>query len=149
MRLEKIIDALVNGVSDLRDGGQDGGCFCLGRTHELSPYTPLCAHCGFIMCDLQSPSSACPSCHSPLLSPTACIALIKKIEAQKAGVLEEEERERERQRIRLQKEEEERAGGGAFPTLPAGGPPPPLLATKNAPEPRTSAQVLSIGSKNG
>ncbi|EJU03426.1 hypothetical protein DACRYDRAFT_37039, partial [Dacryopinax primogenitus] len=92
-------------------------CFCLAQTHNLSPYVPICFHCGMIMCELQPPSSLCPSCGESLITQGQRQALLVRLDEDMSAVLDGEERERQR------REEDERqrllveSGGGAFPTL--------------------------------
>ncbi|KZT55274.1 hypothetical protein CALCODRAFT_416637, partial [Calocera cornea HHB12733] len=92
-------------------------CFCLARTHSLSQYTPICTHCGLILCDLQPPSCTCPSCGEALLTHSQRQGLLNRLDEELSGVLDAEERDKQR------KEDEERqrlmvqSGGGAFPTL--------------------------------
>lgn len=112
-------------------------CFCLARTHPLSRYTPLCTHCGFILCRLHPPSSPCPSCNEPLLTPTQRQAVLARLDTEMSSVLDQEEKDKRR------KEEEERqrlveeSGGGAFPTL-TGRPAP-------KPQPPQDRKVITLG----
>ncbi|KZT07367.1 uncharacterized protein LAESUDRAFT_724817 [Laetiporus sulphureus 93-53] len=83
------------------------------RMHALSPYTPICRHCGLILCALHHPSYACPSCAAPLLTPPARAALLRTIDTQIADTLAHEAAERARAL------EEARTAAGAFPALSA------------------------------
>ncbi|KZP01851.1 hypothetical protein CALVIDRAFT_532597 [Calocera viscosa TUFC12733] len=113
-------------------------CFCLARTHALSPYVPICTHCGLILCELQPPACTCPSCGEALLTHSQRQGLLNRLDEEMSAVLDSEEREKQR------KEEEERqrlmvqSGGGAFPTL--GGRPAPVVQP-----PPQERKVLTIG----
>lgn len=136
-RLERLINSLESGVPPSNAGRE--GCFCNGectgfcclhiiefqllitwsiaRQHDLSPYTPLCPHCGLVLCVLQAPSLPCPSCHSPILSPAARSALLSRLSAELQNILMKEEALREAARIEQEQREIEARGGGAFPSL--------------------------------
>lgn len=156
-RLESLLTALRESTEKGRRIEKDpkGGCFCLGiflqrtwkaflilltaRTHNLSPYVPLCTSCGFILCIINLPNFACPSCSSPLLKPTATTALIARLESERASTLASEAEARERAAEEAQK------AAGAFPALSAAG----LASAPTAP-PITAPQahkVLSLNSK--
>jgi hypothetical protein len=137
--LDALIESLQTGVLNKQAG--TGGCFCLARTHGLSPHCPLCLHCGFIVCELQHPVSPCPSCHSPLLSPNATSLLIAKLESEKANVLAKEAAQREAERLRRQEIEATASGGGAFPVLPG------TRISATTPSSSTGGKVLSLNSK--
>ncbi|KAI0825596.1 hypothetical protein BC629DRAFT_1448657 [Irpex lacteus] len=83
------------------------------RQHDLSKYTPICTHCGLILCTLNLPHCACPSCKSALLTPPARLSLLHTLEQSIADTLAREERQRE------EAAEEVRRAAGAFPTLAA------------------------------
>lgn len=103
-------------------------CFCQGRSltksltvarvHHLSSYTPQCAACGLILCDLQPAHAPCPSCARPTLSPPALARLIQRVEGEVAAQLSHEQDERDE----AERQRKERllvaSGGGAFPSLP-------------------------------
>ena len=80
----------------------------------MSSYTPLCKHCGLILCELNLPCYACPHCKSSLLSPNAANALVSSLEELIIDTLEREDL------ARREAAEEARRAAGAFPTL--GGP---------------------------
>lgn len=111
----------------------------IARTHDLSPYVKLCTFCGFILCSINLPNFACPSCHSGLLSASASTTLIARLESELAETLA---REAEARKIAA---EEAQKAAGAFPVLSAKGvapslPPPPLVAPQ-------AHKVLSLNSK--
>ncbi|KAI0033366.1 hypothetical protein K488DRAFT_36800, partial [Vararia minispora EC-137] len=83
------------------------------RIHALSPYTPLCVSCGLILCSLQPTHLPCPSCTSPLLTPTQRDALVAQVQSELDATLASELSER------LRAEEAARAAAGAFPSLPS------------------------------
>ncbi|KAF9517848.1 hypothetical protein BS47DRAFT_1279827, partial [Hydnum rufescens UP504] len=87
------------------------------RTHELSSYTPLCTHCGLILCLLHHPNHPCPYCHSPLLSESARTALVAKLHRELEVVLKKEADAQEAARQERLEREIEAAGGGSFPIL--------------------------------
>ena len=143
-RLQKLITQLQQSAStkpgaNVNIGGSqtdEKGCFCLAQTHKLSPYTPLCASCGLIICKLHQPYRICPfePCGQPLLTPHARTALIHALNDKIATTIAEEEVKRRRE------EEERRLAVGAFPTLqgPSGGRTPPS---------NTPHKVLSLTQK--
>ncbi|KAF5328193.1 hypothetical protein D9619_013384 [Psilocybe cf. subviscida] len=143
-RLEKLL-AHVKSVSG-HEKDPNRGCFCLARSHELSPYTPICKSCGLILCSVNLPHHACPHCGSDLLSaPTVRDSLIDQIDTQLAETIAKEIAERERAI------EEAHRAAGAFPTLsnaPPGGQsgfPPPPSAAHIAPQPvRQTHKVMSL-----
>ncbi|KAG9036895.1 hypothetical protein FS837_001577 [Tulasnella sp. UAMH 9824] len=148
-RIERLIGALEDGISDLPAGG---GCFCMGKKHGLSHYTPNCPHCGLVLCTLHNPAAPCPFCQSPLLSPNDRNIVLVKLLAEKEEILRKEEIFRQREEYELQQLRIVASGGGDFPTLgPKGGSgtstpherPPPT------PEPPTARKVLSLGGKGG
>ncbi|KAI0342970.1 hypothetical protein BDW22DRAFT_1356525 [Trametopsis cervina] len=112
-RLEELRDGLaaLDGKSPVKD--PKGGCFCLAREHELSPYTPICLQCGLILCSVNRPYHACPHCNAALLGTPARLALIDSLDQSIAETLAKEERER------IQVIEDARKAAGAFPTLSA------------------------------
>ncbi|THH17881.1 hypothetical protein EW146_g3018 [Bondarzewia mesenterica] len=81
------------------------------RTHDLSSYTPICEHCGLILCTLNPPHLPCPHCSSSLLTPHARQFLISQVENEILQALAREEEGRQRA------VEEARITAGAFPTL--------------------------------
>jgi hypothetical protein len=116
---------------------------CAARTHTLSNTSPLCPHCGFILCSLQSPVAPCPGCSSPLLSPTAREILIAKLESHKANLLAKEAAQREAERIRQEEADIAAAGGGAFPKLAGASTPGDRLGASAG----GGGKVLSLNSK--
>lgn len=77
----------------------------------------MCPHCGLIICLLQAPSLPCPSCHSPLLSPSARTAVIAKLHTELDTQLASEEAARQAEMTARLQAQLEAAGGGLFPTL--------------------------------
>jgi len=134
--LEAILKRLRDGEGKGKD--PEGGCFCLARSHTLSPYVPICTSCGLILCELNPPSSGCPfaSCGAPLLSPTARSSLITRLESDIEDTIQQEIEEEESKREALKAQE------GSFP----------LLANKPSgqqvqkPQPQTY-KVLSLNPK--
>ncbi|KAJ7076984.1 hypothetical protein B0H15DRAFT_789995 [Mycena belliarum] len=114
----RALDDLRTALRTAGEGGMDidpkGGCFCQARTHALSPHAPLCRACGLVVCTLNSPAYACPSCTVPLLAAPQRTALLDRLDAQITALLTHEAAERTR------KAEEVRLAVGAFPTLTAG-----------------------------
>ncbi|EPQ56772.1 hypothetical protein GLOTRDRAFT_19773, partial [Gloeophyllum trabeum ATCC 11539] len=88
-----------------------GGCFCKARIHDLSPYTPICKSCGLVLCAVNLPFYACPSCAAPLMAPSAREALALQLSDQIDATLAREEA------ARLQALEDARKAAGAFPSL--------------------------------
>ncbi|KAH8107386.1 hypothetical protein DFH11DRAFT_1192993 [Phellopilus nigrolimitatus] len=142
------VRALESTIADLtsssgRERDAQGGCFCQARTHELARHTPLCAHCGLVLCALNPPHLACPHCATPLLSPSAHTALLESLGSELAAVLAREETDAQR------KGEEAREAAGAFPQLlpgdaRGGG---PKLASPTAPKANQAHRVLSLNAK--
>ncbi|KIJ55844.1 hypothetical protein M422DRAFT_200185 [Sphaerobolus stellatus SS14] len=130
LKLERLLEGLKSGTAGRRD--LKGACFCQARGHPLSPYTPLCTTCGFILCDLHEPAYTCPHCSTSLTNPSSREALVQRITQEISDTLRREEEER--QRLRLEKEK----AVGAFPTL--------ALATGNLepPKPAQPRKVLSL-----
>ncbi|KIO17425.1 hypothetical protein M407DRAFT_32918 [Tulasnella calospora MUT 4182] len=148
-KIERLIGALEDGISDLPAGG---GCFCMARKHGLSHYTPICPSCGLVLCTLHNPVAPCPFCQSPLLSPNDRNIVLVKLLAEKEEILRKEEKFRRREELEIQLLKLIADGGGEFPTLgPKGGSgtstpherPPPT------PEPPTTRKVLSLAGKGG
>jgi predicted RNA-binding Zn-ribbon protein involved in translation (DUF1610 family) len=110
----------------------------LAREHVLSTYNPICHACGLILCELNLPQYACPSCASVLYTPATLSTRHARIELQISEQLAKEAEERE------QAIENARQAAGAFPTL-AGGTPPPLPLSK--PQPQQAHKVISLNSK--
>lgn len=122
-RLESILSGLRNLKLDgpLNEKGPDpkGGCFCQGKIHPLSIYTPVCHTCGLPLCSINLPYYPCPypPCLNPLLSSTPdplrvqIQPLIARIENEIRDQLRKEENER------ILAAEEMRMREGAFPTL--------------------------------
>lgn len=81
--------------------------------HALSQYSPICRTCGLILCELNLPNFACPSCTATLLTPAARTALVDTLQTQIDETLAKEEADRQRAI------QEARAAQGAFPTLSA------------------------------
>ena len=104
--------------------------------HELSPYCPICTHCGLILCSLNAPCYSCPHCSTPLLSSTARTFLLERIRNDLAEVIAKEEEEAEHAR------EEARQAAGAFPTLNSAN----VSQTPPSQQPQAH-KVLSLNSK--
>ncbi|KAH8107382.1 hypothetical protein DFH11DRAFT_1748167 [Phellopilus nigrolimitatus] len=108
------VRALEATIADLtsssgRERDAQGGCFCQARTHALASHTPLCAHCGLVLCALNPPHLAFPHCSAPLLSSSAHAAPLESLASELAAVLAREEADAQRER------EEARETAGAFP----------------------------------
>ncbi|KAH9479956.1 hypothetical protein JR316_0008553 [Psilocybe cubensis] len=163
-KLEKLLSGIRKSKLDERD--PKGGCFCLARTHELSPYTPLCRSCGLILCSLNAPYYACPHCTEPLITASSSPstsrsisrdALVAQIEAELESTLAAEQAAREREI------EQARIEAGAFPMLRGGNgsgtaspsPAANRMAAASAPPSRQSQpqsqthKVMSLTSKPG
>ncbi|KAH9479962.1 hypothetical protein JR316_0008559 [Psilocybe cubensis] len=163
-KLEKLLSGLRKSKLDERD--LKGGCFCLARTHELSPYTPLCHSCGLILCSMNAPYYACPHCTQPLItassSPSSSRSisrdvLVAQIEADLESTLAAEQAAREREI------EQARIEAGAFPMLRGGNgsgssspsPAANRMSSASAPPSRQSQpqsqthKVMSLTSKPG
>ncbi|KIJ55850.1 hypothetical protein M422DRAFT_200192, partial [Sphaerobolus stellatus SS14] len=128
LKLERLHEGLKSGKRNPK-----GACFCQGsREHPLSPYTPLCTACGFILCDLHEPAYTRPHCSTSLINPSSREALAQRITQGISDTLRREEKERQRQRLEKEK------AVGAFPTL--------ALATGNLepPKPAQPRKVLSL-----
>lgn len=127
-RLEEMIKKLEAAFEPTRDPA--GGCFCQGehallnimfsfsmsgyylaRTHELSSYMPICNRCGLILCTVNPPFHACPHCTSSLLSKSARMSLLSRLNAELADTIAREEDEADRLL------EEARRKEGSFPEL--------------------------------
>ncbi|PPQ87905.1 hypothetical protein CVT25_001247 [Psilocybe cyanescens] len=147
-RLEHLLSGMRKDRIDERDS--KGGCFCLvldllcfdvntARTHDLSPYTPLCHSCGLILCVLNAPYHACPHCTRPLLSATSSSrlttreSLIARIEAELDSTLAAEHAQRE------QALQQARVAAGAFPMLGGGAGGSPSPSPSPSPATRMSA----------
>jgi hypothetical protein len=89
----------------------------LARSHALSPYAPLCIHCGIILCTLHNPALPCPSCSNPLLPPATRNALLAQLQEELATQLSLEAVKRAEDLRLFQEAERARSGGGHFPTL--------------------------------
>ncbi|KAF7296926.1 zf-C2HC5 domain-containing protein [Mycena indigotica] len=135
-QLEALIGELKAASKTQPKPDPKGGCFCQARAHGLSPHTALCRTCGLVLCTVNAPQHACPSCGSSLLTETQRTTLITRLEAELADTLAKEER------TRLQAAEEARRAVGAFPTL-SGAPPAPI---PSQPPPQTRT-VLSLNPK--
>ena len=162
------LDSLISKLQKESRRGNDpqGGCFCQGkcywkdcvvlqgtpylflyssaRTHDLSPYTPICSHCGLILCSLNQPYYCCPHCSSLLLTEEGKHFLIERCQRE----LEEQISKEMEEERRLQ--EQARQAQSDFPLL---GPNiPSRLGTPSqstpAPAPQ-SRKVLSINAKTG
>jgi hypothetical protein len=116
----------------------------LARIHSLSPYTPLCRHCGLVLCEMNSPYYMCPYCASSLVAPSLQAELVTSLETEIANTLADEDMERQRLA------EEARKAAGAFPTLPGLSSPSPTHNSRSNPVPRPNQEihrVLTVGSK--
>jgi len=96
--------------------------------HPLATYTPQCAACGLILCDLQAPHAPCPSCARPTLSPPALARLIQRVEGDIAAQLALEQDERDEAERQRKEKLLIASGGGAFPSLPGQQPAKPSSA---------------------
>lgn len=159
------IETLLNGIRKATGQEKDpkGGCFCLGksdrgihrvllnthlishyaaRTHELSPYSPICNSCGLILCSLNLPQYRCASCDTVLMTEPVRASLINQLESELASVIAKEEEAREKAIEEAQK------SVGAFPTLSATtqpiSTPSPIPAAATQPQ---THKVLSLTSK--
>src|SRR6266478_2994290 len=83
----------------------------VARIHASSEHTPLCSSCGLVLCALQFPHRPCPHCTTPLLTPSARVALIAQLEELRVFALKKEVEAHEREA------EELRLAEGAFPAL--------------------------------
>ncbi|KAI0060263.1 hypothetical protein BV25DRAFT_974195 [Artomyces pyxidatus] len=54
-RLEALLRSLAAPPPAQKPLSSDA-CFCQARLHALSPYTPLCTHCGLVLCTLTNRS---------------------------------------------------------------------------------------------
>ncbi|ORX39792.1 hypothetical protein BD324DRAFT_234906 [Kockovaella imperatae] len=121
-------------------------CFCQARNHPLSSYTPICQHCGLVVCSLHSVYLPCPSCQNLLFSPAQLARILLTIEMDIKTQLAIEKAERDA----IERERQERlvaeSGGGAFPTL-NGGPPRPTPVP--AALPAQERRVLTLGKGKG
>lgn len=110
------------------------------RVHALSEYTPICTHCGLILCTHHYPHRPCPHCTTPLLTPPARSALIAQLEELRAQTLAEEEAGREREKEAL------RVAEGAFPVLggPQRTPSAPAVGTTAGGRGGAGHRVLSV-----
>ena len=109
----------------------------------MSTYTPHCPHCGLVLCDLQPPYLPCPSCLQPLYSPAQLARLVLRIDSEIEDQLASEQAKRDALEREAQQRALEQSGGGAFPTLPGGGPGRGPAAVDN------TRKVLSIGAGKG
>jgi len=139
----KRLETILAGLSGLRVGGPlnekgpdpNGGCFCQGKLHPLSSYTPVCHTCGLPLCSVNLPYHLCPHppCQTSLLSSTPdqfrvqLQPLIARIEDGIKAQLKKEEDER------IFAAEELRIREGAFPMLRASPSPSPSPAPGNQP----------------
>lgn len=106
----------------------------LARVHPLSAYTPICTRCGLILCSLNPPYRACPTCDGPL----PMLGLVQKLEEEINQALAEEAAAKTRA------EEAAREAAGAFPTLQAPTPSSQaLIVPSSAPAP-TMRKVMSL-----
>ena len=156
-RIERLLSSLETGLPPAGVGRE--GCFCKGipivhfslgiililtwskaRTHELSNYTPMCPHCGLILCVRHYPNLPCPYCHSPVLSPSASTALVAKLQGELSVIRQKEEDAREEANQERLQRELEAAGGGSFPALAS-------TTSVHTPLAPTTRKVLSLNSK--
>lgn len=134
LAIQATIDAFQSHPPTQKD--EKGGCFCLARMHPLArPGARLCLSCGLILCNLNPPYAACPSCATPVLSPHARTEMIASLHSDLEKQLADEERQREEAERRVQATE------GAFPTLPTAKP------TPSRPPSQQQHKVLSLNSK--
>lgn len=138
-RLESILSGLrslqVHGPLDEKGRDPKGGCFCKGRNHPLSNYTPICHTCGLPLCTLNLPFYPCPHppCRTSLLSSTPdsfrvqIQPLMTRIENEIRDQLAKEERER------ILAAEELRLREGDFPVLKSSPSPSPSPSPASQP----------------
>ena len=160
----KQLEALQEKLRGVQDGAKVSrddhvpDCFCQGefalvsylslniaRIHSLSKYTPHCARCGLIICELHPAYAPCPSCAAQLYTSAQLSRLVLKLSEEIAVQLQKEQDERDAQEDDRRQRLLAASGGGAFPTLPGGG-------AINAPVAKPAEQaykVLSIGSSKG
>lgn len=81
------------------------------REHPLSKYSPVCVHCGLVLCFLNLPHFCCPHCLSALLSEAQRSSLKTGIEIEISQVLTKEQKARDAALERARQEAD------AFPTL--------------------------------
>ncbi|KAH7101057.1 hypothetical protein BKA62DRAFT_204791 [Auriculariales sp. MPI-PUGE-AT-0066] len=147
----KRLEALVTGLSNANaytKTDPKGGCFCLARSHNLSPYTPLCLACGLIICSVNRPFFVCPSCRVPLVAPNQRPMLFARVQSELEVRIRAEEIAEQRAR------DEVRRQAGAFPTLSGHASPlqVPTPETSRAPTPTQQHQthkVISLGAARG
>ena len=84
------------------------------RDHPLSPFIPLCRRCSIPLCDLNRPSSPCPSCQLfPLLSPNLISSFVSQLQEKRDRITTQEQ-----SRItRLREEREQEKREEVFPGL--------------------------------
>jgi len=141
-RLEKLLGGVQNSTG--QEKGPKNGCFCLARTHELSPYVPICSSCGLILCSVNLPQYCCPHCETILMTGTVRQSLISQLEMQLASTIAEELESKEKAIQDAQK------AAGAFPTLSGSAlslsSPSPVHAASVPPPSKQTHKVLSLTS---
>ncbi|KAF8958672.1 hypothetical protein BDZ97DRAFT_1588318, partial [Flammula alnicola] len=133
-RLETLLEGVQKSTGQDRD--PKGGCFCLARIHELSPYIPICPFCGLILCSVNLPQYSCPHCANNLMAGTVCESLISQLDTQLASTIAKEIADKERAL------EEAQRAAGAFPQLL--GSPSQSLARPQATIPPPSRQTHKV-----
>lgn len=114
------------------------------RSHELSPYTPICHACGLILCSINLPQHCCPHCANVILTDSVRGPLITRLEVELAETVAKELEEQERAIEQAKKD------AGAFPQLSAAGSTPTLSPQGAAAPPpsRSTHKVMSLTSGN-
>ncbi|KAF9648866.1 hypothetical protein BDM02DRAFT_3143462 [Thelephora ganbajun] len=138
-RLESILSGLrslrIDGPLNQKGPDPKGGCFCQGRIHPLSNYTPVCHTCGLPLCSVNLPYFPCPHppCRSSLLSstPDPCRVQIQPLIARIDNEIKDQLKKEEDERTFAA--EELRIREGAFPILRASPSPSPSPSPGNQP----------------
>jgi len=108
-RLESLLQAVRDASANEKD--PKCGCFCLGRVHPLSPYTPICRSCGLIICSVNLPQYCCPHCMKNLMTDAQRESIVNQIDLQLASTINQEAEQKQRAL------EEAKKLVGAFPSL--------------------------------
>ncbi|KAF9554934.1 hypothetical protein CPC08DRAFT_712457 [Agrocybe pediades] len=138
-KLEKLLSEIKSASGAESD--PQGGCFCLARRHDLSPYIPMCQSCGFILCDVNHPRYSCPSCQTNLLSSSRVKqTIMSQIESELGATLAMELEEKEKALEEAQK------AAGAFPQLLASSSSSMAQPTPAPPPQPQTHKVLSLQS---
>ncbi|KAF9444508.1 hypothetical protein P691DRAFT_677454 [Macrolepiota fuliginosa MF-IS2] len=140
----KDLEALIANLDLLTHPTRDprGGCFCLAREHQLSPYNPLCTSCGLILCTFNKPYHTCPHCSSPLHTLGQRTSILDELRTTLSSTLIKEQLARENLI------EQAKKAAGAFPTLSSSTPPPTLPTPTPFRPTQETHKVLSLTSSN-